>query len=359
MASLDRLTISSIRNIDELSIELSRQVNLIHGSNGSGKTTILEAIHMLGVGRSFRSTRVAPFIQQGKNECILFASLDGATSTVGLQKFRNQRHLLRLQGRKQGNWIDVARSMPLQILDSSAFQLLDGSPKVRRRFLDWGVFHVEHAFLDHWRNSRICISNRNQLLKSLKLDKTQLKAWSIELCNEAEAVDQARTRYFNDFSPILTGVLAEIALFNGISLRYHRGWDEKKHLSEVLIQDAAAEQKFGQTLHGPHKADIQVKIGNTNANELLSRGQQKILVSAMKIAQGLLFARQTGRNCIYLIDDLPAELDEGNRVLICKFLLGIGSQLFITSVDKYALENCWDSATQLAKFHVEHGKILP
>lgn len=357
MTIIERLNVSRVRNIDEISICPAPCVNLIFGSNGSGKTSILESIHMLGVGRSFRSTRVTPFIQSGAEACTLYASL-GESCSVGLSKSRNQRHLLKLQGKKQSSWVDVARSMPLQILDSSAFMLLEGSPKIRRRFLDWGVFHVEHSFIDHWRNSRTCITNRNQLLRAPKLDAGQLKAWDLELCQEADRVDRARSGYFSDFLQTLEAVLANIAPFIGLSFTYYRGWDVGQDLSDILAKSQAAERQQGLTLHGPHKADIRIKIGRTNASELLSRGQQKLVVTAMRIAQGALFAKQTARNCIYLVDDLPAELDESNRARVCEFLLSLGCQVFMTSIDRESLQKCWEPSTSIARFHVEHGKIM-
>lgn len=357
MTIIERLDVSKVRNIDEISIYPAPSVNLIFGPNGSGKTSILESIHMLGVGRSFRSTRIAPFIQNGADTCTLYASL-GEACSVGLTKSRNQRHLLKLQGKKQSSWVEVARSMPLQILDSSAFLLLEGSPKTRRRFLDWGVFHVEHSFIDHWRNSRTCIANRNQLLRAPKFDVGQLKAWDLELCQEAACVDRARSRYFNDFLETLDSVLANIAPFAGLSFSYYRGWDAEKDLADIFAKTQGIERQQGSTLHGPHKADIRVKIGRTNASELLSRGQMKLVVTAMKIAQGALFARQTERNCIYLVDDLPAELDESNRSKVCKFLLSLGCQVFMTSADRESLQKCWEPSTSIARFHVEHGKIM-
>lgn len=332
-------------------------VNLVQGSNGSGKTSILEAIHLLAVGRSFRSTKVSPIIQHEAADCTVFAELDGGALSLGLQKFRHQRHVLKVQGKKQSSWVEAARLLPVQVLDANAFLLLEGSPKVRRRFLDWGVFHVEQSFSQHWSNTRKCLANRNMLLKSARLDRHQLQAWTQELCREAESVDRARSAYFSDFLPLVRDILSKFLQVSELSLSYFRGWDSQKSLQEVLEASQEADIRHGATQFGPHRADIRVKTGRHLAAEVLSRGQQKLLVSGLKIAQGQFLAEHTGKRCVFLVDDLPAELDEANRKRVCRFLEDLGGQVFVTCVDEGALQDCWGDQVQITRFHVEHGKI--
>ncbi|MBT8145925.1 MAG: DNA replication/repair protein RecF, partial [Gammaproteobacteria bacterium] len=299
MTTFNRLSISQFRNIENLSFNACDQVNLIYGANGSGKTSILEALHVLATGKSFRSTKTAPIIRNGSNELTVFAELNGGVS-VGLQKFRNQKPALKLQGDKQSNWVEVARLLPIQVLDSTTFRLLEGSPGERRRFLDWGVFHVEPAFVDHWRNSKKCIANRNQLLKSSRPDIDQVRAWNVELDRVATLVDQARQGYFSRFVPIFQDVVRKIAEIGDISLNYRRGWDAERDLLQVLVSTENQDLKYGTTQAGPHRADIVVKHEGVPASDVLSRGQQKMLVSALKLAQGVIQAENTERTCIFL-----------------------------------------------------------
>ncbi|MFM1895674.1 MAG: hypothetical protein RLZZ385_748 [Pseudomonadota bacterium] len=359
MTTISKLNITRLRNIDQLSLLPGELINVISGPNGSGKTSILEAIYLLGVGRSFRSAKVAPLIQEGSKDCTVFCELDGGAVAMGLQKSRLQKPILKLQGNKQPNWIEAAKLLPLQILDANTFLLLEGSPKVRRRFLDWGVFHVEPSFVDHWRNSRVCIANRNQLLKGKSLDRSQLAAWDSEFGREAAHIDSARSVYFEAFQQVLAEVLREIAPESPAILSYFRGWDPGLDLTTVLSGNLDSDRRYGLTQAGPHRADIQIRVGKLNAAEVLSRGQQKMLVSAMKIAQAILLARSTSRTCVFLIDDLPAELDEKNRATVCRYLARLDSQVFITCVDERSLQHCWDAGIAIRKFHVEHGKIHP
>ncbi len=357
MTIFHRLDLSDFRNISSLSFAVSDGVNLIYGPNGSGKTSILEAVHVLATGKSFRSTKTAPIIRNGTSALTVFAELSGGLA-VGLQKFRNQKPVLKFQGEKQSSWVDVARILPVQVLDATTFRLLEGSPRERRRFLDWGVFHVEPPFIDHWRNSRKCLANRNQLLKSAHPDLKQLRAWNNELARSAALVDAARAAYFSRFVPIFTDVVGKITEISGISLQYRRGWDTERDLLAVLEASESQDIKYGTTQNGPHRADISVKHQGVSAAEVLSRGQQKMLVSALKIAQGVIQADNSERRCIFLVDDLPAELDERNRQRICYYLQQMNTQVFLTCVDHTSLKNSLDWAAEVTKFHVEHGKIV-
>lgn len=201
-----------------------------------------------------------------------------------------------------------------------------------------GVFHVEPGFIDAWRNSRKCIANRNALLKSVPLDRGQLKAWNVELARESALVDQSRCRYFQEFEPVFTRVLSELTELEGITLQYRRGWDMNQELLEILERNEKLDVRYGTTQGGPHRADIIVRQGGILAAEVLSRGQQKMLVSALKLTQGVIQSAMESRRCIFLVDDLPAELDEENRSRICRFLQKLEGQVFLTCVEDSTFE---------------------
>jgi DNA replication and repair protein RecF len=355
MSVIKKLSISAVRNITDVSIQPSSQVNLLYGSNGSGKTSILESIHMLSTGRSFRSVKIDPLIQYGAESSTLYMELSDGRQ-VGLSRSRGKGHVLKLQGLKQNNWEEVARLLPVQVLDSTAFLLLEGSPRARRQFLDWGVFHVEPSFVAYWRNSRKCLANRNLLLKSQRLDGEQLAAWDTELCIYANLVDLARKEYFEAFAPVLQETLNSLTGGSGLGLTvcYYRGWPENDPLEQVLTDSLASDRKYGVSQCGPHRADIRIKIRKSNAVELLSRGQQKIAVCAMKIAQGILLSKAAESRCVFLVDDLPAELDSKNRKGVFSAIYDLGGQVFLTSVDQ---QDYWGAEGKTATFHVEHGTI--
>lgn len=358
MAKIQRLEISCLRNLDQIQLSPSPQINIFFGDNGSGKTSLLESIYLLGLGRSFRSSKTESVIQDGSECSTVFAELTDGIS-IGLRKPRRQSQILKLQGDRQRNWVDTARHLPLQLINAESFSLLEGGPKVRRRFLDWGVFHVEHSFIGSWRNTSRCLAHRNLLIKEPRLDKLQLAVWDSEFSDAANMVDIARRRYFDLFLPLALETVKELITIEGLSLQYWRGWDESTSIDEALRLSLDKDIRYGATQVGPHRADLLVKVGKRAAEDILSRGQQKLLVSALKIAQGRLLAKHSGVQGIYLVDDLPSELDKHNRKLVCELLVNLGSQVFLTSVASSDLENSWVSSVLLRTFHVEHGKIAP
>ena len=358
MSILQSLSITSIRNIQQAGLKLSPGVNLLHGGNGSGKTSVLESIHLLATGRSFRTSKPGTLISETESSALIVAGLSNGHQ-IGLTRSRQKGHQLNMDTEKQRNWDKVARELPVQVLDANSFLLLDGGPNARRRFIDWGVFHVEPLFVDQWRKTRKCIANRNLLLRKSSPDPDQLRAWDLQLCKAASDVDMARSNYFNSFVPVFDQVYESLAgpSPHVLSLTYHRGWDSDRELAEVLRYSEIADKKHGATQNGPHRADLVVKAGSRLAIETLSRGQQKILVSALKIAQGVLLSQALDRACIYLVDDLPAELDRANRQKVLDKLMGLKGQLFVTCVDREALLISPANSLKMSTFHVKRGTI--
>ena len=359
MSVLQKLSISKLRNINFAEIRPSSSINIFYGENGSGKSTALEAIHLLGLARSFRSNSQKPLIQHGEKESTVFAELSDKT-TIGVTKGGRLSQQIKISGRKAEKTAELAKCLPLQVLNSDTFKILEGSPKIRRHYLDWGVFHVEHCFLEQWRQGQIALQNRNSLLKR-GASKSEIDPWTQEFVKYAESIDGFRQVYVETLQPIVSSILAKLIDLKGLNLEYDRGWDKDIILQDLMSSSFNRDLRYGYTVAGPQRADLKIKIGQNHAIDILSRGQQKLLVSALKIAQGALLERENNKNCVYLIDDLPAELDEKNRKKVCELLSSLNCQLFITSVDASSLDGCWDGIELEGKekklFHVKHGKI--
>ena len=358
MSIIEKLSVTAVRNIDGLDIEPISTLNIIHGENGSGKTSILESIHLLASGRSFRSSKLEPLINSDKDEAVVFARLvDG--KEIGLSKSRRHKHYLKFRSEKQSSWENVAREMPCQILDSNSFLLLEGGPKSRRQFLDWGVFHVEQSFVENWRRTKKSIANRNLLLKHRSPDLNQIAAWDSELCLAAKEVHRCREDYFQAFIPLFRELYRRMsgAYIDALEIGYESGWEADRQLEDVLLESRHIDIRYGATQSGPHRADLSFRIGRNRAVDILSRGQQKILVSTMKMAQGLLLSQALDRQCIFLVDDLPSELDLDNRSAILSQLVGMGGQIFVTCVEIAGILDSLPGQPKLATFHVERGTI--
>ena len=356
MSFLKKLSISKLRNLDSISLMPSSGFNLIYGENGSGKTSLLEAIYLLGRGKTFRSSSKAPIIQNGAEECVVFAELENGKN-LGFSRSSSGDQLIHIGGKKATGREELAQTLPLQMINADAFKILEGGPGVRRSYLDWGVFHVEHQFILHWRQAQKALHNRNSLLKSKIARSAEISPWTRKFCLHAEAVSRYRGEYAIELENSLNEILESLMPLGNISLRYFKGWDKTQELEEILARNLQKDIGHGFTGAGPHRADIKIRIGKEAAADVLSRGQQKILVIAMKLAQAVMLKRASNKGCVFLVDDLPAELDSSNRAKVLAMLSQIGEQVFATGIEKEQLYGPLQKEKELKLFHVEHGKI--
>lgn len=360
--TLKRLFIQNLRNISSVDIQPSPRVNLIYGENGSGKTTILEAINVLALGRSFRSHKHKPLISNGQHSFTIFGKLlsnDHAEVPIGINRQLDGSASFKANGALVASAAVLASYLPVQVINSDTFLLLEGSPKVRRQFIDWLVFHVEHNFFQTWKDCQRCLKHRNSLLRHDRMDPFELSTWDQELVGFTEQLHQYRAHCFDIFKATFYELLKEFISVDGIAISYYRGWDKEKSYAEVLAASIERDRQQGYTHMGGHRADLRITVNGQNAAEILSRGQQKLLVCALKIAQGYVFSRITGRKTVYLIDDLPSELDGKHRELLTRWLDAMSTQVFVTGVEQESLLSSWRDMHEanIKMFHVEQGRV--
>lgn len=357
---LQRIDISNVRNIARLRLEPSPQVNLISGVNGSGKTSILEAIYLLSVGRSFRSHKQKTYIQSGTDECVVFAyaknSQDSLLS-IGLKRLKDGALDARIQGRKIQSLAELAETFPVQLINPDSFRLLEGSPKIRRQFIDWGVFHHSPNFITAWRGWHKALKQRNSLLRRGKISIDLLAAFDQELIRLGSTVNQCRHDYLSQLIPVFQTVLADLNSQIDVTLQLYQGWDSSKNFEEAVVASQARDIESGYSHTGPQRADLKVKTVMGDAVDTLSRGQQKLVVSALKIAQGQLLV-ESGRSLVFLIDDLPAELDKTHRAKLCQLLEALNSQIFITSIETEVMNYSWLETTDIRHFKIKGGELF-
>lgn len=335
----------------------SAQVNLISGVNGSGKTSILEAIHLLSLGRSFRSHKHKTYIQYEHPECVIYAQLRARENTQISLGFRRQRDgslEARIQGKSVQSAVEMAECLPVQLINPDAFRLLEGAPKIRRQFVDWGTFHSDAGFIHAWKGWQKALKQRNSLLRRGKISATVLAAFDQELIRLGSQVNDFRRQYVHRLTPVFQSVLSELSDLVQVDLAFQQGWDAHKTLEEAMTLGRPRDIEAGYSHIGPQRADLRVKTASGDALDTLSRGQQKLVVSALKIAQGKLLVEK-GRPLIYLIDDLPAELDADHRLRLCRLLEQLDSQIFITCVEPDVMDHVWSDTTDIRRFQMQDG----
>ena len=361
--TLKRLSVMNLRNLDGVDIQPNQRVNFIYGANGSGKTSLLEAVSFLGTGRSFRSHKLKPVICRDADTMTIFGNIavsDRQEVPIGIQRSVSGQSLIKVDGIQVNSAARLAENLPLQLIDSHSFLLLEGSPKVRRQFLDWLVFHVKPEFLPAWKGVQRCIKHRNSLLRHGRIEASLIAPWDTELAGFAHKVDQLRQDCFEAFVETFNQLINDFLPINDLTLNYYRGWEHGLEYKDFLARQIDRDRHLGYTAGGPHRADIRINIGRDSAAQLLSRGQQKLLVCALRISQGLTFSELSSRQCVFLIDDLPAELDSDHRKLLAGWLDTMACQVFVTGVERDVLIESWPqtlAGNKKAVFHVEQGSV--
>ena len=278
---------------------------------------------------------------------------------MGVSRDRQSELRIRIDGQNARSAAQLAQLLPLQLISPDSFRLLEGAPKMRRQFLDWGVFHVEHQCISAWHRLQTSLRQRNSCLRHGIMDQSIIAAWDRELCLASNEIDQLRRAYITKLKPVFEETLAKLLDLPGLTLSYFRGWDKSSELQEVLDRNLIRDRALGYTQVGPQRADLRVRIAKNNAVDILSRGQQKLVICALRIAQGHLLSQARRNECIYLVDDLPSELDEHHRKALCQLLDQLECQVFITCVDKQLMNSGWRKDTPVSLFHVEQGQITP
>ncbi len=356
--SIESLTVRHVRIIEHAEIEPSPGVNLITGLNAAGKTSLLEAIDILSRGRSFRTHRLDRLVTAGESKLTVSARLHRPhppVINIGLERSRAGTQI-RIQGRAAESVAELAALLPVQALHPESHQLIQGGAAHRRAYIDWGTFHVEQRFLSVWRRYYRALRQRNAALRSAAPPEA-VRAWHYELSETGQLVDRYRKDYLQALLPVIDQYSRMFPSATQIQLHYRRGWPEdgEHDLDAALERELLADLQRGHTRLGPHRADLEIRLNGRPASGTASRGQQKLIAAVLRLAQTQLFTARTGRACVFLIDDLPAELAPGNRQLLLQALAQLSLQVFITAIDIGDLElSMWPQA---GLFHVEHGHI--
>lgn len=353
-----RLSLTNFRNIKGADLETDRPFVVFFGDNAAGKTSVLEAIHLLLAGRSFRTRESSKLIAHGEGQTFVSAQI--GRHQIGTSRSSSEPALYRIDG-VNSTIPEIARQFPVQIFDNRVFELFEGPPKLRRQLLDWGVFHVKHEFYFHWQAYQHALKQRNALLKKSHIDKTQIAAWDQELIRYGQLLHEQRSSYASQ----LGKACEQSNLLKDMELRfsYFPGWNirEFPDFKEALISAAGARDlQYKRTTVGPHQADLRIQLQSRKAGDILSRGQKKLAGFAIKLAQVKMYNETLNKKCILLCDDFSAELDEHNKNRILNYMHELGSQVFVTSIDPGEIPKHLTSYPEsLQLFHVKQGQVVP
>ncbi|MDC9725648.1 MAG: DNA replication/repair protein RecF [Gammaproteobacteria bacterium] len=351
---LSQISISNLRNITEISLQPASGINLILGDNGAGKTSILEAIHLLALGRSFKARTLKTTIKFGQKQLQVIARIANDTP-VGVQ-FNEQSGLkIRLNSAPLKRLSELAMQLPLQFIPANCHQFFEQGPRYRRQLLDWGLFHVEPSFNFHWQSYKKILQQRNSAIRQhKKIEEIQL--WDEHLAEHGEKITELRRLQLDailqEFEAIFQRLCPEYQGAN-FAIKYRTGWNKDKKLKTSLQDAIERDRQLGYTRSGSHAADWSFTINDFNPAEVFSRGQQKLFFLALCMAQAKITEHVRREKSILLLDDISSELDSSHQKNVLDEMATLPVQAFITATD-----HSLDLHEKVTVFHVKQGAIL-
>lgn len=367
-----RLDIHQLRRFEHVQVRPGPALNLFTGDNGAGKTSVLEALHLMAYGRSFRGRVRDGLVRECEPALEVFveweerSALADADSNTWAPAVRQRKAGLRHSGQDWSGRLDgeavtqlgeLCAALAVVTFEPGSHSLITGPADIRRRYLDWGLFHVEHRFLATWRQYSRALKQRNALLKT-RAPLSQLDTWDHELADAGEPLSRFRQTYLDGLQPGFADFIAELAPALGdCRLDYVPGWrQDEMPLADALLVARERDIQYGFTSVGPHRADWRINFGGIPGRDALSRGQAKLTALSALLAQASRFAADTGEWPVIALDDLASELDRKHQQRVLARLVASGAQVFITGTEvPAALE---ESGHPFTRFHVEHGDVV-
>jgi DNA replication and repair protein RecF len=351
--SLSEITIENLRCIERAEIQLPPGLTLIHGRNGSGKTSLLEGIFVLGRGRSFRTRNSERLIRRGQDHMRATGEItrtSGHSTRLGVE-VRRTGATARIAGRPAETLAELSQFFAVQVIEPGVHRLVEEGGYRRRRWLDWAVFHVEPLFVDTWMRYSRVLKQRNAALKT---QADAVNVWDADLTRLGEAITESRQRLMERLQPYWQAAVSTLAGLE-VELHYLRGWTQEHTLAEALEASRPTDEMRRQTHAGPHRADISVRLHGRPARDVLSRGQQKLVAVAMTVAQLRLLQEATQMTPTLLLDDPAAELDGERLQRFIDEVASLRCQLVVTSLHSESRL----FGTPESTFYMEAGRVQP
>ena len=356
---LVKLNASGLRRFKSVSLQPEPGLNLITGDNGAGKTSLLEALHLMAYGRSFRCRVRDGLVRSGDEAVEVFVEWregnEARSRRAGL-RHTGQTWQGRLDGEKVSQLGELCAALAVVSFEPGSHALVTSGGEPRRRFVDWGLFHVEPQFLPLWRRYARALKQRNALLKT-GAGAQQLDAWDHELAESGDPITLYRRQYLEQLQEKFRQVVTHVApALGGGSLEFQPGWRSGDlSLADALLLSRDRDRVLGYTTTGPHRADWRIDYTAHPNREALSRGQAKLSALSMLLAQAEDYAARRGEWPIVALDDLSSELDQAHQARVLGRLIESGAQVLMTGTEVPLALTQMQAPHTL--FHVEQGAV--
>lgn len=351
--SLRQFSLTDFRNLQSTTLDFHPRINLLYGANGSGKTSLLEAIHIICQAQSFRQHHLKKCIKHESDRFLLFGKFDSYKAGISRSSGKQE---IRVNGESVNRQSELVRLTPVKVFNAETFQLLTGPPDVRRKYLDWCLFHVEHSYGDNWLKFSHALKQRNKLLKDRR-NLHLLDYWDDYLVSPSQVLCDLRRKCCDRISALMLSDLNQLFGDLDITLEYEPGWNDSLDLLSALKNSKEKDIRTGFTGQGVHRDNIVILSNGRPVRDVLSRGQLKRLTIVLLIASLKIVAEPKEYPIILLIDDLKAEMDKKSEEVIYSALSSLDLQVFITNIRGGVPAAI--KGKDFKMFHVEHGMIKP
>ncbi len=333
---LAHLRLRDFRNYSRLDADFSPGFHLLLGDNAQGKTNILEAIYLLATLRSFRGVGGAQMVRHAHKGYFVGAKAVGQGEHEIKMYWSAQERSLSLDGRPVRKLTDYLGTLRTVVFCTEDLQLIKGTSRARRRFLDLLLSQTHPTYLPLLQRYTRALRSRNALLKRPVLDPDALDSFSRELVSAGEELLRFRRELIPKFSPLARLAYRRIAN-EAEDLRLEYNPSVKKDFAVELAQSRQRERGYRSTIIGPHRDDLQLLVNDRSGAQFGSEGQKRTLAIALKMAQAEYLTGIHGAPPMLLIDDIMGELDARRRAGLLPLLQRSdqsGGQVFMTATEE-------------------------
>lgn len=347
----NHISVRQFRNIEQADVSFSDGVNILHGKNAQGKTNLLEAIHLVSVGRSFRGAKEAEMI--GFDADCATVSVDFTDSVrrqnLTLRLFRGKKRQIEQNKVKLTKMSEMIGQYRTVLFCPEHLSIVKEGPALRRNFLDVAISQLRPVYLHSLQRYSQILRERNQLIKNAVEDRrtfdSTIEFWSLQLAREASTIAALRVWYLKKAREFVSQSFSEMTGGSELPDLRYIGAGFKEQPPEIYADREAVEQRYielltthydreiaaGMTLWGTHRDDMELTINGHAARLFASQGQQRSLALALKLAEGEICREETGDHPVFLLDDVFSELDATRRGYLCEKISG--KQIIITSCE--------------------------
>ncbi|MCX5922007.1 MAG: DNA replication and repair protein RecF [Candidatus Dependentiae bacterium] len=337
---LMHLQIKSFRCFSQITLDLDGAIVLIEGNNGSGKTSILEALHYLCYLRSFRTHSPRELVQFDHESFFIKATFKQLQNSdehmhdvqVG---FSGKKRLVKINQQSVSSYKELLDHYRIVTLTEDDLALINEGPEIRRAFIDQAILLLDPEFITTIRTYKQVVDNRMAVLLAGGRDHDSYIVWTQQLWQRSRIIQDRRKEIIFSIEQEVNSMIKNH--FNdefGISLTYQpKKMGSLTTLQEFLEANGNLKQeevRFGRSLFGAHLDDIAITFQDKRSKTYASRGQQKLIVLLVKIALIRLLGAKKGP-VIFLLDDFMTDFDQGRAQVLLDILVGLNSQLIFTS----------------------------